>query len=105
HCAERYAERPEYLFVIKPELAGPAVLLEPLTISEKGWRHLAAAQRRMTVWEPRRAGNLGAGTVGILAALVFRLRRLAVTAVDRRDKPERRDLVRRIGDPHAATTP
>ena len=33
YCAERYAERPEYLFVIKPELAGPAVLLEPLTIS------------------------------------------------------------------------
>src|SRR5439155_1750913 len=23
YCAERYAERPEYLFVIKPELAGP----------------------------------------------------------------------------------
>lgn len=104
YCAERYAERPEYLFVIKPELAGPAVLLEPLTISEKGWRHLAAAQRRMTVWEPRRAVVLGAGTVGILAALVFRLRGLDVTVVDRRDKPERRDLVTRIGATYAATS-
>src|SRR5919204_346580 len=65
YCAERYAERPEFLFAIAPELAGPAVLLEPLTISEKGWRHVSAAQRRMTVWEPRRAVVLGAGTVRI----------------------------------------
>src|SRR5207244_2696142 len=65
--------------------------------SEKGWRHLAAAQRRMTVWQPRRAVVLGAGTVGIRAALVFRLRGLDVTVVDRREEPERRDLVTRTG--------
>lgn len=104
YCAERYAERPEFLFVIAPELAAPAVLLEPLTISEKGWRHVAAAQRRMTVWAPRRAVVLGAGTVGLLAALVFRLRGLDVTVVDHRDKPERRALVTKIGAAYASTS-
>jgi threonine dehydrogenase-like Zn-dependent dehydrogenase len=104
YCAERYAERPEFLFTITPELAGPAVLLEPLTISEKGWRHIVAAQRRMTIWEARRALVLGAGTVGLLAALVFRLRGLEVTVVDRREKPERRALVAKIGAGYAATS-
>jgi threonine dehydrogenase-like Zn-dependent dehydrogenase len=104
YCAERYAERPEFLFAIAPELAGPAVLLEPLTISEKGWRHVSAAQRRMTVWEPRRAVVLGAGTVGILAAVVFRLRGLEVTIVDHRERPDRRALAANIGAAYAATS-
>ena len=104
YCAERYAERPEFLFAIAPELATPAVLLEPLTISEKGWRHIVSAQRRMTVWEPQRALVLGAGTVGLLAALVFRLRGLEVTVVDRREKPERRAMVTKIGAAYAATS-
>jgi glucose 1-dehydrogenase len=104
YCAERYAERPEFLFAIAPELAGPAVLLEPLTISEKGWRHIVAAQRRMTIWEPRRALVLGAGTVGLLAALVFRLRGLEVTVVDRREKPDRRALVAKIGAAYVPTS-
>src|SRR2546425_548481 len=60
-CAERYAERPEYLFPVPEEIAAVAVLLEPLSISEKGWRQVSAAQRRMTIWEPRRASVTGGG--------------------------------------------
>ncbi len=103
-CAERYAERPEYLFGVPPLIADVAVLLEPLTISEKGWRHLAAAQRRMTVWEPRNAIVTGAGPVGILAAVLLRLRGLEVTVVERTDKPARRSLLARIGASYAATS-
>src|SRR2546427_2250598 len=102
-CAERYAERPEYLFPLPDEIAAVAVLLEPLSISEKGWRQVSAAQRRMTIWEPRRAIVTGAGPVGILAAVLLRLRGLDVTVVERTAKPDRRALLARIGVGYAAT--
>jgi threonine dehydrogenase-like Zn-dependent dehydrogenase len=104
YCAERYAERPEYLFAVPEAIADVAVLLEPLTITEKGWRHLAAAQRRMTFWEPKRALVTGAGPVGILAAVLLRVRGLEVTVVERTEKPERRALLARIGAQYGATT-
>ena len=104
YCAERYAERPEYLFRVPNEILDVAVLLEPLTIGEKGWRHAFAAQRRMSVWEPKRALVTGAGAVGILAALALRLRGLDVTVVERTDKPERRALLERIGVQYGATS-
>jgi threonine dehydrogenase-like Zn-dependent dehydrogenase len=102
-CAERFAERPEYLFVVPEAIADVAVLLEPLTISEKGWRHLLVMQRRMTVWEPRTAVVAGAGPVGILAALKLRLQGLDVTVVERQEKPMKEALLARIGAGYAAT--
>src|SRR3989442_1076989 len=103
-CAERYAERPEYLFPVPEEIADVAVLLEPLTISEKGWRHVTFAQRRMTVWEPRRALVTGAGPVGILAAALLRPPGPDPTGVERTQKPERRSLLAKIGASYAATS-
>src|SRR5438093_1529747 len=97
--------------VADPEAGDGEVLVDVIRVGIDGTdsdiargEYGTAAQRRMTVWEPRRAVVLGAGTVGILAALVFRLRGLDVTVVDRRDKPERRDLVTRIGATYAATS-
>src|SRR2546427_10612110 len=104
YCAERYAERPESLFAVPEKIAAVAVLLEPLTISEKGWRHTIAAQRRMAFWEPKRAVVTGAGPVGILAAVLLRLRGLDVTVVERPAKPDRRALLARIGVGYAATS-
>src|SRR2546425_180186 len=104
YCAERYAERPEYLFAVPEKIAEAAVLLEPLTISEKGWRHTIAAQLRMSFWEPKRALVTGAGPVGILAAILLRLRGLDVTVVERTEKPERRALLAGIGATYAATS-
>lgn len=103
-CAERFAERPEYLFAVPEQIADVAVLLEPLTITEKGWRHLSAMQRRMTVWQPRSAIVAGAGPVGILAAVLLRLRGLDVVVVERARKPEKEALLARIGATYAATS-
>jgi threonine dehydrogenase-like Zn-dependent dehydrogenase len=43
-CAERFRESDEYLFVVPEPIADVSVLLEPLTITEKGWRHAEAAR-------------------------------------------------------------
>jgi len=103
-CAERFAERSEYLFAVPEAIADVAVLLEPLTITEKGWRHLVVAQRRMTVWDPRTAIVAGAGPVGILAAAKLRLQGLDVIVVERQHKPDKEALLARIGAGYAATS-
>ena len=68
------------------------VLLEPTTVAEKGINHAYEIQRRLKVWQPRRACILGSGTVGLLTALVARLRGLELTvySLPTEAVPERR---------------
>jgi threonine dehydrogenase-like Zn-dependent dehydrogenase len=74
------------------------VLLEPLTISEKGIAQAYEIQRRLQVWEPRHAAVVGAGSVGLLATLALRLRGLTVTCYSRRAAPYRNsELIEELG--------
>ena len=76
-------------FVVKlPEpLSEAGVLLEPLTIVEKGVNQAFKIQRARMRWEPRTALVLGSGPVGLLATALLRLKGLEVTTVARK-KPE-----------------
>jgi threonine dehydrogenase-like Zn-dependent dehydrogenase len=65
------------------------VLLEPLTVVEKGIVQAYEIQRRLRVWRPRRAAVLGAGTIGLLATLVLRLRGFDVTTFGKTPRPNR----------------
>lgn len=80
--AESYVEEPRYLVAVPPELRASAVLIEPLSVVEKGIDQAFLAQERLA-WTPHRALVLGAGPVGLLATLVLRLTELDVTVVDR----------------------
>jgi len=82
--ADYYTEVPAYLVPIPPAFKPFAVLLEPLTIVEKGIAQSFEIQKRMR-WEPKRALILGAGTIGLFAALVLRNQGLEVTVVGRED--------------------
>lgn len=75
-----------YVVKLPSSLAEHGVLLEPLTIVEKGVRQTYVMQNARMKWEPRRAIVLGSGPVGLLAAAVLRLRGLQVDTVAR--KPE-----------------
>ncbi len=78
--SERYAESPAYLVKLGAHLRPFAVLLEPMSIVQKGVGHAYHIQERLS-WQPRTAVVLGAGPVGILAAATLRLRGLDVTVV------------------------
>jgi threonine dehydrogenase-like Zn-dependent dehydrogenase len=78
--AETYAETADYLVTVPAALRPCAVLLEPMSVVEKGVDHAWHIQERLA-WDPRVAVVVGAGTVGILAALALRLRGLEVTVV------------------------
>ena len=102
--SEYYVEDHRYLVALPAALNEVGVLLEPMTISEKAVRQAFEIQRRLKVWSPRRALVLGAGAIGLLAALVLRLRGFEVVVAARRAAPYRNsDLVELIGGAYATT--
>ena len=61
------------------------VLMEPVSIIEKGVKQAYEVQRRLGVWRPNHAAVVGAGSLGLLATLVLRLQGLEVTTLARTD--------------------
>ncbi len=98
YLTEYYVEDAQYVFPLPAALHEVGVLLEPTTVAEKGVNHAFEIQRRLRVWEPRRACVLGSGTVGLLTALVARLRGLELTVYSLPQKPYRNaDLIEQLG--------
>jgi threonine dehydrogenase-like Zn-dependent dehydrogenase len=98
YLTEYYVEDAQYVFPVPANLREVGVLLEPTTVAEKGINHAYEIQRRLKVWEPRRACVLGSGTVGLLTAMVARLRGLELTVYSLPRKPYRNaDLIEQLG--------
>ncbi|HEX9960907.1 MAG TPA: glucose 1-dehydrogenase [Pyrinomonadaceae bacterium] len=72
--AEFYAESADFLIKIPPAIRDVAVLLEPLSIIEKGLKQASDIQERLKIWRPKTAAVLGTGSVGLLTVLALRLR-------------------------------
>jgi len=101
---EHYVEDPEYLIRIPPALRDVAVLLEPTSVVEKGIRQAYEIERRLKIWQPRRAAVLGAGTIGLLAAMVLRNRDLEVVTMGLDPPPYlNSDLVEAFGATYVST--
>jgi threonine dehydrogenase-like Zn-dependent dehydrogenase len=104
YLAEYYVDDPEYIVKAPPGLKEVAVLLEPTTVVEKGIAQAYEIQRRLRVWRPRKAAVMGAGTIGLLAALALRLRGLEVTVFGRTAAPYlNSDLVEALGARYEST--
>jgi len=84
---EYYVDDAEFIVKVPQGLREVGVLLEPLTVVEKGITQAYEIQRRLRVWRPRRAAVMGAGTIGLLATLALRLRGLEVTTFGLTRKP------------------
>ncbi|HEX8247700.1 MAG TPA: glucose 1-dehydrogenase [Pyrinomonadaceae bacterium] len=72
--AEFYAESADFLVKVPPAIAEIAVLLEPLSIIEKGLKQASDIQERLKIWRPKTAAVLGTGSVGLLTVMALRLR-------------------------------
>jgi glucose 1-dehydrogenase len=104
YLSEYYVDDPEYIVKVPPGLRNVAVLLEPTTVVEKGITQAYEIQRRLRVWRPRKAAVMGAGTIGLLAALVLRLRGLDVTVFGRTERPYlNSDLLEELGARYEST--
>src|SRR5215211_3603356 len=78
YLSEYYVDDADFIVKVPRGLKEVGVLLEPMTVVEKGIAQAYEIQRRLKVWKPRRAAVMGAGTIGLLATLVLRLRGLEV---------------------------
>ena len=83
YLTEYYVDDAEFIVKVPQGLKDVGVLLEPTTVVEKGIDQAYEIQRRLKVWQPRKAAVMGAGTIGLLATLVLRLRGLEVTTFAR----------------------
>jgi threonine dehydrogenase-like Zn-dependent dehydrogenase len=101
---EYYVDDAEFIVKVPRGLRHVGVLLEPLTVVEKGLTQAYEIQRRLRVWRPRRAAVMGAGTIGLLATLALRLRGLQVTVFGLTRKPYlNSDLIEAIGARYEST--
>jgi threonine dehydrogenase-like Zn-dependent dehydrogenase len=98
YLTEYYVEDAAFVFPLPASLREVGVLLEPTTVAEKGVNHAYEIQRRLKIWQPRRAAILGSGTIGLLMALAARLRGLELTVFSLPRKPYRNaELVEKLG--------
>jgi threonine dehydrogenase-like Zn-dependent dehydrogenase len=101
---EYYVDDPEYMVKVPAGLKDVAVIVEPLSVPEKGIVQAYEIQRRLKVWQPRKAAVLGAGTIGLCATLILRLRGIEVTTFGRTARPYlNSDLVEALGARYVST--
>jgi glucose 1-dehydrogenase len=87
--AEYYVESPQFLNRIPKRLADIGVLLEPMSVVEKGIDHAFLLQQRLD-WKPKTGLVLGGGPIGLLAAAVMRTRGLDTHVIGREPETDRR---------------
>jgi threonine dehydrogenase-like Zn-dependent dehydrogenase len=86
-----------FLVRVPRELRDIAVLLEPLSIGEKAIEQILSIQSRMT-WSPRTAFVIGAGPLGLLTAMVLRIRNIEVkVAATRSAESSKARIVEEMG--------
>jgi len=94
--AERYALEPAFAIRLESALASVGVLVEPTSVVAKAWDHVERIGRRAS-WKPRIALVVGAGPIGLLAALLGVQRGLQVHVLDRETEGLKPALVADLG--------
>jgi threonine dehydrogenase-like Zn-dependent dehydrogenase len=105
YFAEMYVENADFMVKLPPTLKEVGVLLEPLSIVEKGLQQAYEIQERAKIWSPKRAAVIGTGSVGLLTVMAMRMRNLEVHAFgkDTREGYLNADLCEEIGAKYYST--
>lgn len=85
YWSEFYVESADFLIKIPEKIADIAVLLEPLSIIEKGLKQADDIQKRLDIWQPKNAAVLGTGNVGLLTVMALRMRGFEVHGFGQHD--------------------
>jgi threonine dehydrogenase-like Zn-dependent dehydrogenase len=94
--AERWRIEPDYAIRVDKGLGLLGVLLEPATVVAKAWEHIVAIGGR-TFWDPQTVLVVGAGPIGLLAALMGVQKGADVHVLDRVNSGAKPTLVKELG--------
>jgi len=95
---ELIVDEARYMNPVPPTIRDVAVLVEPLTIAEKGLIQALEIQKRLPWGGTHQAVVLGAGPVGLLGAMALRHAGFSVTVYSRSREPdESADIAKAIG--------
>ncbi|MCA9078381.1 MAG: glucose 1-dehydrogenase [Planctomycetaceae bacterium] len=97
---EKFVDDAEFIVKVPVGLSHLGVLSEPASVCAKGIEQAYLAQSRLQVWEPKRAFVTGAGQIGLLTAMMLRLRGLDVYVLARTRNP---GLKEEIANAYGAT--
>ena len=100
--AERWTVEAEYAMKLDPGLDLVGVLMEPTTIVAKAWDHIDRIGAR-AYFAPERALVTGAGTIGLLAAMLGVQRGLEVHVLDQVEEGIKPELVEALGASYHTT--
>jgi threonine dehydrogenase-like Zn-dependent dehydrogenase len=95
--AERFRIEPDFAVKLDPALGLLGVLMEPTSIVAKAWDHAERIGQRSGSWRPREVLITGAGSIGLLAALIGRQRGLDVHVFNRSAHGSKTQIVRALG--------
>lgn len=101
---ESIVDEARYMNPVPKVIRDVAVLVEPLTIAEKGLIQVRQIQQRLPWGEKHQAVVLGAGPVGLLGAMALRHAGFAVTVYSRSREPNAEaDIVKAIGGKYVSS--
>jgi threonine dehydrogenase-like Zn-dependent dehydrogenase len=94
--SERWRIEPDFTVRLDNGLRDVGVLMEPATILAKAWDHIERIGERAK-WKPKTLLVTGAGTIGLMAALMGKQRGLEVHVLDRVQEGLKPELVKQLG--------
>ncbi len=101
-CLTEYVvDSADFVVRIPKTLKHIGVLSEPASVCAKAIEEAYLAQKRMQVWNPKRAFVLGSGQIGLLATMMLRLKGLEVHTLAR--SPREGNLKAEIAEAYGAT--
>ncbi len=100
--AEQFRIEPDFAIKIDPAMGVLGVLVEPASIIAKAWDHIERIGARSRAWRPRKLLVTGAGSIGLLAALMGAQRGLEVHVLDHSPTGPKPTLVRALGGAYHA---
>jgi len=94
--SETWRVEPEYSVRIDSSLRSVGVLMEPTSVVSKAWDHVTKIGER-AAWKPKTVLIMGAGPIGLLAAMIGVQRGLEVHVLDRVEHGLKPQLVHDLG--------
>ena len=105
YLTEYFVDDEEFIVRMPVGLKHLHVLAEPMSCAAKAVEQAFLAQKRLQVWEPKRAWVTGSGQIGLLSTLILRLRGMEVFTIARGQKPNlKAEIAEGMGATYVSTS-